>query len=161
MTPGEASSLICGLGLCSTIRGLNVLNQVSFLTITPLCFGGKGGFGKLLKSQKHLGKNTTNFDSCRDLDGKKLKYANRDAKIESLKSKKDEKKAEEQADVQPAKSTVMLDESYINQLASIREEKRSAVAAGLDAAADIKKEIPPPVKKIKSIGLFDDDDESE
>lgn len=161
MAPSEASRLIASVCTFAKVGGLSVVDNTSFLTISLFCLGGKGGFGKLLKSQKHLGKNTTNFDSCRDLDGKKLKYAKRDAKIESLKSKNEEKKEGEQADVQPPKSVVMLDEAYISQLASIREEKRTAVAAGFHSSTDTKNEKPPQSKKIKSIALFDDDDVSE
>ena len=35
--------------------------------------GGKGGFGSLLRSQKHWAKQTTNFQSSRDLSGRRLR----------------------------------------------------------------------------------------
>jgi hypothetical protein len=49
--------------------------QLSFLV--P-CKGGKGGFGSVLKSQgKRLAqKKSTNFESCRDLAGRRIKTVN-------------------------------------------------------------------------------------
>lgn len=160
VSPAEAASFLLHEGLRARCTNHFACGDIYFLTLAPLQLGGKGGFGKLLKSQKHLGKNTTNFDSCRDLDGKKLKYANRDAKIESLKKKAEQDDDKKTADVQPVKSAVMLDEAYIKQLTTIREAKRSAVEAGIVAAA-VSSKIPEPAKKLKSIALFDDDEDSE
>jgi hypothetical protein len=49
-----------------------------FLSFHIGCLGGKGGFGTVLKSQgKRLAqKKTTNFESCRDLTGRRLKTIN-------------------------------------------------------------------------------------
>ncbi|KAI3656531.1 hypothetical protein MP638_003483 [Amoeboaphelidium occidentale] len=43
------------------------------ITVCPKGRGGKGGFGANLKrSGKLAGRNTTNFDACRDLQGRRL-----------------------------------------------------------------------------------------
>ncbi|KAI8588202.1 telomere stability and silencing-domain-containing protein [Geranomyces variabilis] len=48
------------------------------LTLTPRLRGGKGGFGSMLRAQggKMASQKTTNFDSCRDLAGRRLKTVN-------------------------------------------------------------------------------------
>jgi len=44
------------------------------------CAGGKGGFGSLLRNAKSL-KKTTNFGSCRDLNGRKLRDVQNEKKL--------------------------------------------------------------------------------
>lgn len=53
--------------------------------------GGKGGFGSLLKGQPAVKKRTKNFDSCRDLSGKRIRHIIQEKKIQDyLINKKDE-----------------------------------------------------------------------
>ena len=41
----------------------------------------QGGFGSLLRGAGKGGKTTINFDSCRDLDGRRLRHVNAEKKI--------------------------------------------------------------------------------
>jgi len=131
----------------------------SIMMIYPKVEGGKGGFGKLLRSQK--GKKTENFDSCRDLEGRRIRVVKRDERLEVLENKKVEPKSESAAEkvVAPAAS-VTLDEKYTRKLIEIRKGKESAVAEGIKAALETQAEtkVEPPVKKLKSIKLFDGED---
>eukprot|EP00966_Prymnesium_polylepis_P265922 6142701-Prymnesium_polylepis.1 len=42
--------------------------------------GGKGGFGAMLRTAGARGVKTTNFDACRDLNGRRLRHVNSEAK---------------------------------------------------------------------------------
>lgn len=56
------------------------LNDTSTGTVyscQPHLLGGKGGFGSLLKGQQAVKKKTKNIDSCRDLQGRRIRDENR------------------------------------------------------------------------------------
>jgi len=127
------------------------------MTFKCRLLGGKGGFGKLLKSQKNIGKKTDNFDSCRDLSGRRLRDANKEEKNKKLREMKAEqdkiaeaKKASESAP--PAQVT--LDEKYIKTLAEIEKSKAEAVSAGFKQSLPLKSGNAKPPKKL---AFFDDD----
>jgi hypothetical protein len=67
---------------------LSAIDSLEFSTLffTIPCRGGKGGFGTVLKSQgKRLAqKKSTNFESCRDLAGRRLKTVNDAQKYQKL-----------------------------------------------------------------------------
>lgn len=131
----------------------------SIMMIYPKVEGGKGGFGKLLRSQK--GKKTDNYDSCRDLEGRRIRVVKRDERLEELENKKVEPKSESAAEkVAAPAASVTLDEKYTRKLIEIRKEKESAVAEGIKAAlvSQAEPKVEPPGKKLKSIKLFDDED---
>jgi hypothetical protein len=52
--------------------------------------GGKGGFGSLLKRQPPVKKRTNNFDSCRDLAGRRLRHVNQEKMLMEYQKKKEE-----------------------------------------------------------------------
>lgn len=56
--------------------------------------GGKGGFGALLRGQGRDGKLTTNYDACRDLNGRRIRLATAEQKLMELTAKAKEKEAE-------------------------------------------------------------------
>jgi hypothetical protein len=142
----------------AAIEAVSHIAGSTFVLLRPLLRGGKGGFGKLLKSQKHLGKNTDNFDSCRGEDGRKLKHIKREEKIAELQSKK-ESNGKKESESAPPKSAVMLDEKYTKRISAIRHEKQSVVSEGLRVVTEpVKEPDEPAPKKMKKIGLFDDDD---
>jgi hypothetical protein len=129
----------------------------------PKLVGGKGGFGKLLKSQKNIGKKTDNFDSCRDLEGRRLRVANREEKIRKL---KEEKQKESAAARQVSESSVVvqvaLDRRYIDQLAQVEESRAHAVMDGFKAIAPVDVSAKSAALSIskgpKKLALFDDSD---
>lgn len=59
--------------------------------------GGKGGFGALLRGQGRDGKITSNFDACRDLQGRRLKYSNTEKKLAEWKGLAKERELEKVA----------------------------------------------------------------
>ena len=161
LSPAEAARLLIQLAHSIRISAIVSFNDLTRVEVSLKQRGGKGGFGKLLKSQRNLGKNTDNFDSCRDLEGRKLKHSRREEKVESLmkKDKRDERK--DTLESQPAKSAVMLDDAYIKTLSKISQEKQEAIAEGLKASKEPVNPIKvdePPVKKIKKMAFFDEED---
>ncbi|KAJ3237927.1 hypothetical protein HDU81_008679 [Chytriomyces hyalinus] len=59
--------------------------------------GGKGGFGSMLRAQggRMASQKTTNFESCRDLSGRRLKTVNDAKKIADFKESEPERKRKE------------------------------------------------------------------
>lgn len=55
------------------------------LTPPVLLFREQGGFGSLLRGAGKAGVQTSNFDSCRDLDGRRLRHVNAEKKIHEWK----------------------------------------------------------------------------
>jgi hypothetical protein len=160
MSTIDAARILLELREITRVSSVVDFAEVTRLELSFIQRGGKGGFGKLLKSQKNLGKNTDNFDSCRDLEGRKLKYSRREEKVDSLK-KGDSHKQKDISEEKPSKSAVMLDEKYIKTLSQIGKEKQEAIAEGLKASTEFEKPsetVEPPQKKIKKIAFFDDED---
>jgi hypothetical protein len=56
--------------------------------VRKLELGGKGGFGSLLKGQPPVKKRTNNFDSCRDLSGRRLRHVNQEKMVKEWQQKK-------------------------------------------------------------------------
>jgi hypothetical protein len=85
--------------------------------------GGKGGFGALLRGQGRDGKMTTNFDACRDLQGRRIRHQRtedelrewaRESKerelenvaMQHIKNMAKQKRAEERNEVRDASASV-------------------------------------------------------
>ncbi len=48
----------------------------ALVTLTSVLLGGKGGFGALIRNQVGIKKKKiTNFDACRDLNGRRLRHS--------------------------------------------------------------------------------------
>lgn len=99
--------------------------------------GGKGGFGSLLKTLgKKQKKKTTNYDSCRDLGGRRLRHSKA---VERIKKWLTEKKAAEElverltvkGPEKPAKPEVTLDKRYIRQLKVNSVTRKRVIKEGL------------------------------
>jgi hypothetical protein len=125
-----------------------------------LC-GGKGGFGKLLKSQKNIGKKTDNFDSCRDLSGRRMRIANKEEKVKKLKEQKEIENNRVSVELaeKAAQPKITLDEKYITQLAEMERSKVNAVMEGINSVKSQpfvdRKNIK--TKELKKLAFFDDD----
>ncbi|KAL5728870.1 hypothetical protein ACHQM5_001900 [Ranunculus cassubicifolius] len=74
-------------------------NESTFLTVNLLVplLGGKGGFGSQLRRDGAKRK-TTNFDSCRDLNGRRIRYVNAEKKLQEWHNDADGRKLEEIAE---------------------------------------------------------------
>eukprot|EP00201_Polytomella_parva_P001320 CAMPEP_0175085230 /NCGR_PEP_ID=MMETSP0052_2-20121109/28537_1 /TAXON_ID=51329 ORGANISM="Polytomella parva, Strain SAG 63-3" /NCGR_SAMPLE_ID=MMETSP0052_2 /ASSEMBLY_ACC=CAM_ASM_000194 /LENGTH=286 /DNA_ID=CAMNT_0016357197 /DNA_START=160 /DNA_END=1020 /DNA_ORIENTATION=- len=72
----------------------------SFLTPDSTCFvsarlpGGKGGFGALLRINGRDGKKTTNFSACRDLQGRRLRAVESEAKLREWEAQAEDRELE-------------------------------------------------------------------
>ena len=154
---------LASFGVEVRVRLTDLGSSHMHLVVEPRLLGGKGGFGKLLRSQKNIGKRTDNFDSCRDLDGRRIRSVKNEERIEKLKEKIDNGvKSDSSAKPNfppPPSAAITLDDGYTQKLENIRKEKAVAVVEGLQAAAEAAKvQKPVPVKKaMKSIGLYDDE----
>ncbi len=55
-----------------------ISTQYKIIEVKEIIRGGKGGFGSLLKGQPAVKKRTNNFDSCRDLSGRRIRHVNQE-----------------------------------------------------------------------------------
>ena len=69
-----------------------LVKENDYFEIGLKLLGGKGGFGSLLKGQPAVKKRTKNFDSCRDLSGRRLRHV----KQEEERQKRQIKQKEEE-----------------------------------------------------------------
>ena len=126
------------------------------LTANVRVMGGKGGFGRLLRSQKNLGKKTDNFDSCRDLEGRREGSNNRNKRVDELASKEAEDKKSVKIPQEVKSNPVTLDDTYTKKLTEIRKEKETAVVTGFETLQADFPIVQPLVKKLKKT-VFDED----
>jgi hypothetical protein len=154
-------------GLSSLLKEFAPYARLSVEFVSPdLCvltahvklLGGKGGFGRLLRSQKNTGKKTDNFDSCRDLEGRREGIGSRSQRLEELKAKESEKKKSVQFPQPEKRNPVTLDDTYIKKLAEIRKEREYAVLEGIKALSSGFPRDEPVVKRLKKTAFDDDSD---
>ena len=103
--------------------------------------GGKGGFGAMLRTSGARGIKTTNFDACRDLNGRRLRHVNAEAQLreweasaEERKQKKAEQRAREAAS-RPGPAEALPERFDDDAYEKTLEETRSSVADAFKAAA--------------------------
>lgn len=65
-------------------------SEMETYEVRLLMLGGKGGFGSLLKGQPPVKKRTNNFDSCRDLSGRRIRHVNQEKMLHDWQLKKNE-----------------------------------------------------------------------
>lgn len=58
--------------------------------------GGKGGFGAMLRTAGARGVKTTNFDACRDLNGRRLRHVNAERQLREWDAQAEERKLKQQ-----------------------------------------------------------------
>ena len=81
-------------GDCDFNGGVIDLSRVLYIDVKLRLLGGKGGFGSLLRGGPQGVKkvSTTNYDACRDLDGRRLRHMNNERKLREWEDKRDEVK---------------------------------------------------------------------
>lgn len=104
--------------------------------------GGKGGFGALLRKQANKGKKTKNFDSMRDLTGRRLRHS---TAVDKIKEWMQKQKAEDDlvnliAGEGPELPKVAapeesLDPEFVRKLKRSAVDRPAVVSAGLAALA--------------------------
>ena len=115
--------------------------------------GGKGGFGTLLRTAARKGTQTTNFDACRDLRGRRLRAVNGEKKIAAWEAEAEAREAEKRAEKylkegdggEASGSRAKLKEveerareAYTVESAAVSESVHDAVSRGLREAAVIE-----------------------
>lgn len=122
-------------GLNFSCNGINKRKEeeIQFQTkvvydVKTVEIGGKGGFGSLLKGQPPVKKRTNNFDSCRDLSGRRIRHLNQEKLLREWQSKKMEeekiikmynnpdenKKIDDYIDSDKKKELVEMNRKYLN-----------------------------------------------
>lgn len=74
-------------------RGTDHPSPFVTVQVTGRLLGGKGGFGSLLRGQRGARKKIRNFDACRDLNGRRLRYAKSVERLTAWLAKKQRDKA--------------------------------------------------------------------
>lgn len=105
--------------------------------------GGKGGFGAMLRTAGARGVKTTNFDACRDLNGRRLRHVNAEAQLREWDAQAEERRLKkQQQDALNAKPSGpppiarFDDDEYEEMLEGTRSRVSDALAAGLASASD-------------------------
>ncbi|KAG9294278.1 hypothetical protein G9A89_021637 [Geosiphon pyriformis] len=105
--------------------------------------GGKGGFGSMLRAQggKMASQKTTNFEACRDLNGRRLRTINEAKKLadylekeperQRAKEEKIQKKIKEGMREPPTKKHRFDDTKFLEESREIIDDVKSAVAIAL------------------------------
>ena len=147
--PAEHMRLIlAGRQLCdeNNLHELNVERHCTVHVVHSLR-GGKGGFGAMLRTAGARGVKTTNFDACRDLNGRRLRHVNAEAALREWDSKAEERKLKKQQDLAlnakpsgPAPIARFDEEEYDEMLEGARSRVTDALAAGLAASSSAEGE---------------------
>ena len=123
-------------------RRADVLSENAHVEVMLRIEGGKGGFGAMLRTAGAKGIKTTNFDACRDLNGRRLRHVNAEARLREWDAAAEERKlAKQRQDALNAKPTGpppiarFDEEAYEDMLEGARGRVSDALAAGLAAAS--------------------------
>ncbi|KAL1529219.1 hypothetical protein AB1Y20_000175 [Prymnesium parvum] len=92
--PEELIRLTCAGVELHPEASLHQLNAPVKLLLR-LC-GGKGGFGAMLRTAGARGVKTTNFDACRDLNGRRLRHVNSEARLREWETQAEARKLKKQ-----------------------------------------------------------------
>ncbi|KII74608.1 Protein SDE2 [Thelohanellus kitauei] len=157
LVPKQSSSLpgfyfTCDGNLCDA---LDILKQDCTITVNLKLCGGKGGFGTMLKTMGSRMGRSTNQDSCRTLEGRRLKDVKNDRRISEWKAqnsnKVEENKEEikinrlkkiiEGEDPQNIVTNQKLTESYFKSIEKSSESVVDAVSSVLAGAQKRKEPV--------------------
>lgn len=111
-------------------------------------YGGKGGFGSMLRAIGAQIEKTTNREACRDLSGRRLRDINEEKRLKTWLEKQKERE-EETEDKKKKKLERMLippkhdfkDENYEQAMSDLSENVGSAVEAGFKKVDEAKEPI--------------------
>lgn len=96
--PSEDLRLTCGgreLHAASSAASVQLASKSPVHVLLRLV-GGKGGFGAMLRTAGARGVKTTNFDACRDLNGRRLRHVNAEAALRQWEAQAEERKLKKQ-----------------------------------------------------------------
>ncbi|EPB92464.1 hypothetical protein HMPREF1544_00762 [Mucor circinelloides 1006PhL] len=154
-----------------TLVDQDLMTHDEFLNIqlSGRMLGGKGGFGSMLRAQggRMNAQKTTNFEACRDLQGRRIRTVNDAKKLqeeldaiperEAEKREKIKKKIEEALKEREPRKYLFDDNKFLEDKEDVVENVKSAVSDAIKR----QKLTHGPVKKTAtastSVSLFDDD----
>ncbi|KAL7327272.1 hypothetical protein PS15p_209490 [Mucor circinelloides] len=154
-----------------TLVDQDLMTYDEFLNIqlSGRMLGGKGGFGSMLRAQggRMNAQKTTNFEACRDLQGRRIRTVNDAKKLqeeldaiperEAEKREKLKKKIEEALKEREPRKYLFDDNKFLEDKEDVVENVKSAVSDAIKR----QKLTHGPVKKTAtastSVSLFDDD----
>ena len=127
-------------------------------TITPRLFGGKGGFGSMLRAIGAQIEKTTNREACRDLSGRRLRDINEEKRLK-LWMEKQAKRAEEAEERKKKKLEKLCsepkhefkDQQYDKERSALIERVSDAVEEGFKAttSSNLKRTTETELENIK------------
>jgi telomere stability and silencing protein Sde2 len=119
------------------------VSGAAFLHVHLRLRGGKGGFGSLLKKNMSMGKKVTNFDACRDLQGRRVRhsrgerelaewFASRDERAATAEEAKSEKKKAKEAEWREKEATASREaEAALRKGEELVDVVEDAIAAAV------------------------------
>eukprot|EP01097_Dermamoeba_algensis_P009505 TRINITY_DN66_c0_g1_i1.p1 TRINITY_DN66_c0_g1~~TRINITY_DN66_c0_g1_i1.p1 ORF type:complete len:297 (-),score=100.81 TRINITY_DN66_c0_g1_i1:90-980(-) len=118
--------------------------QLIPLRLSLRVFGGKGGFGSLLRGgpQGVTLKKTTNFDACRDLNGRRIRHVNNEKElakwVEDEKERDLEKKALQHIREKEIEAKVEATKQTFQEIRQIGEEFAESLEKGLQKDKELR-----------------------
>ena len=166
--PGARVEFVARRRRSSRSAATNALAEVRVRVL-----GGKGGFGTQLRTAGRRGVQTTNFDACRDLSGRRLAVVNGERKLAEWEAKREEREREQEAEKflrsrasgsGAAKLRELEEkerEAYQAERARVSESVSAAVASGIKEAAALEELKRKKTAKGKELMNDSDDDDSD
>jgi len=100
--------------------------------------GGKGGFGALLRGQGG-GHKTTNFDDCRDLNGRRLRHLKNEMKLSDWYAEQKALEIEREAQ-KSAKSEPRKHQFDASELIEANKKIKASIAASVESGLRLKRQ---------------------
>ncbi|XP_041351462.1 replication stress response regulator SDE2-like [Gigantopelta aegis] len=123
------------------VSGDEVLQKGHVYHVTPRIFGGKGGFGSMLRAIGAQIEKTTSREACRDLSGRRMRDVNNEKKLKEWIGKqadrereKEEKRKERMAKRRAPVQHHFNDPTYADQRGKVLENLEDALQKGLAKA---------------------------
>ncbi|XP_012149967.2 splicing regulator SDE2 [Megachile rotundata] len=140
-----------------------------YVSIIPRLFGGKGGFGSMLRAIGAQIEKTTNREACRDLSGRRLRDINEEKRLKAWIEKQGnrEKEAEERKKKKLERLCAepkheFKDQTYERERSVLTERVGDAVEEGFKAATTgVKRKLDEDFKPNKKRILLDPDIDSD
>ncbi|XP_034192897.2 splicing regulator SDE2 [Osmia lignaria lignaria] len=147
----------------------NITCYNGYISIVPRLFGGKGGFGSMLRAIGAQIEKTTNREACRDLSGRRLRDINEEKRLKAWIEKQGnrEKEAEERKKKKLERLCAeprheFKDQTYERERSVLTERVGDAVEEGFKAATTgVKRKLDEDFKPNKKKILLDPDIDSD
>lgn len=112
-------------------KPISKIDPLSRIDLSLKILGGKGGFGSMLKGQGIIAR-VDNFESCRDLYGRRIRDVNNEIRLKDWKQKQEEKNISDEERVEevkiPKKRVKKVDKEFRKSV----EKRKSSVAEAFE-----------------------------